>query len=579
MRARPDAEARAVRPRAVRRRVASVAFILVMVGCAQAQQLQSLEAVRRIAATGAIDVALDRIEANQPRNAADPEWGDWEILRFALLLRRGRNGDLLRRYEQIQRIALPDRTAAQSRFLAARAALNLQQFEAARAHYLRYFLIAEYGSSQYREARLAVIDSLVGTRDADDAYRAMLRFQQDFVPLRGDEAEHFASALIELQRFQDAATWLTQLDKNSPAAMLLRLRAGLIKPDAAIAQARAALAKGGGHSARTLLLAAGIAQNSMAIQIEARELRLNLSDGSTPLPQSAASLWDQYDEFGAQSANQLQLLRGDDRAWLARAETLSPAQPQLARSLWAHVAAHARNDEARIRALERIVSTLQDDKLPLTALHLFTFSDRHPIATLGERVRFQLGTLAAANKRAADAVRYWQGLASPAGLGPEEWRLRYAIVLFQASMPDQALEAARSLLAQYPTLAPESLARLLDLAVEALDTAQVKPAQGLLTLLLTRVQGANRTAALMALGRACELLGEHRQAAEAFLEAAIGSATPEAERGAIRARESAAANLARAGLEDDARAVYRWLATNVKDSATRERALQALKRY
>jgi transcriptional regulator GlxA family with amidase domain len=79
------------------------------------------------------------------------------------------------------------------------------------------------------------------------------------------------------------------------------------------------------------------------------------------------------------------------------------------------------------------------------------------------------------------------------------------------------------------------------------------------------------------LAKARELRGEFRAAADAYFNAAALYASPDADREALRAREWGAVNLAKAGLLDDARATYQWLAANAKDPAIRDSAARALK--
>jgi len=546
-----------------------------------AQNLNELDVARRIAHAGAVDLALARISQAQPRDPSAASWADWELLRLELLSRRGRDGDMLKRVVEFRNLALPERTAAQIWLLAARAAMRLGQTVQAREYYARFFLGADSAANEYRDARFAVIDSYLADRSTDDTYRSMLRFQQEFVPLRRDEAERFVSALIALGRVQEAATWLTKLDKASPSAAILRLRAGLITAGAAITQARSLLAKGAGEPALKLLLEAAAEEKNRAIEIEVYETRLNVARNgdSNSTAEQAASLWNHYNEVGPQTANQAQLLVGDDAAWIDRAERMTTTQPQLARSLLGHVAMNARAAEVRSRAQLQIITSLRAAKLPLTAWRLFADPQRFPLARLDNQVRFQLGSIAAEAKHPVDAVRYWQDLALPSGLNSQEWKVRYLTVLFQAGMADAGLAAARSLIALKPGLSPELRARLITLASDELGVWHVKSAEALFTMLLPLAIGGKRITVLQGIGKAREFAGNFRSAADAFLDAAALSPSPDSAREALLALESGAINLAKAGLLEDARAIYQWLAANAKDPTIRDNATQALKNH
>ena len=533
---------------------------------AAVQSVDTLEVARRMANSGAVDLALERVDQAQSiEPSSSPRWIEWELLRLELLWRRGRDAEVLKRIAFARNLALPDRPAAQLWLTAARSAQRLGEPAQARAFYVNYFLRSHSLTGEYRDARLAVIDTYLTEGNAEDAYRSILPTHHDFNTLRPAEVER-------------SAVWLPQLDKSSPAAAMLRLRTGLITPDAAAAQARAALAKGGGEGALELLASAAAAQKNRAVEVEVQEHRLQLvAPGSRDaIARQADRLWALYSEVGPHTANQAQLLVGDDAAWIERAMRMLAQQPQAARSLLGRIAAESRNEELRARAQSQLIASLRDARLALTALRLFADARRHPIAGLHPGVRFELGTLAMEQKQPAEAVRFWQGLAQPPGLSAPEWQLRNVSALFAAGAGDAALQSAKSLLAGPPAASPEVVSRLIGVASNALEAWQIKPAESLFALLLPVVQSAERINVLLGLARARELRGEFRAAADAYFNAAAMYAS-DAERESLRARESAAINLAKAGLLDDARATFQWLAANAKDPAIRENAARALK--
>ena len=556
--------------------LAAVAMVVAeTAGAAAVHNIEGLEIARRMAASGATELALQRVNLAQPLEPSAPQWVDWELLRLELLWRRGRDVEVLKRAAAARGLTLSDRAAAQFSLTAARSAQRLGENLQARAFYAMYFAHSHALTTEYRDARLAVISVYVQEGNAEDAYRSMLRFQQDFSPLRSEETERFVAALVTAGRAAEAVIWLPQLDKASPSAAMLRLRAGLITPEAAIAQARVLLAKGGGESALNLLALAAATQKNRAVEIEALEQRLHLAppEPRATLVRNAGGLWSMYAEVGQQIANQAQLLVGDDPAWIERAIRILPQQPHLARSLLGYLAAASKNEEARIRAQQQLIASLREAKLSLVALRLFSDQQGFPIVGLHPSVRMELGTLAATQKHAAEAVRFWQGLPPPPGAGGSEWRLRYVAALFAAGMVDDGLEAAKLATAG---AAPELVSRLITIAFDTLDAWQVKAAESLFALLLPLTNGGERVNVLLGLGKARELRGEFRAAAEAYFTAAAMYA-PEAERESLRARESGASNLAKAGMLDDARAAYQWLAANAKDPVVRDNAARALK--
>ena len=230
-----------------------------------------------------------------------------------------------------------------------------------------------------------------------------------------------------------------------------------------------------------------------------------------------------------------------------------------------------------MRAQSQLIASLRDAKLASTALRLFADPRRFPVAQLHPNVRFELGALAADQKHPEEALRFWQNLPQPPGMNAPEWRLRYVAALLAAGMMDAGLEGAKSALAGPPALPTELIGRWNKIASDALERWQLTAAESLFAMVLPLVQGPERINALLGLAKARELRGEFRAAADAYFNAAALYASPDADREALRAREWGAVNLAKAGLLDDARATYQWLAANAKDPAIRDSAARALK--
>jgi len=446
-----------------------------------AHDLEALEIARRMAASGAADLALERIELGQPKDSAAPGWPEWELLRLNVLYARNRHADVLKRTALLRERALPDPIASAIWSIAARAAIQEGQGAAARASLARAFLRVELKGHDYRQLRLLVIDTYLADRNVDDAYRSMLRFQQDFAPLNRDELALFVGGLIELDRASDAAQWLTQLDPASAYASLLRLRAGLMSVDAAIKQARGLLAKGTDDAAWRLLLAAGRAQNNRAIEVEVHEAQLNVTNRAErhAIGMRTNALWSLYQTAGQQAANKLQLLSGEDAQWMQHAGRLAVSQPQIARALFAVLALSARTADARESAQLQLVGALRDHKLPETALHLFSDQQRFPVSAMGQRARLQLGALAAEQRQGALAVRYWRDLPVPEGLSATEWRIRNVAVLFQAGMVDAGIATAKVLFEAKNALSHEQVRRLIGVATDAIEVWHVRAAEWL----------------------------------------------------------------------------------------------------
>lgn len=211
-------------------------------------------------------------------------------------------------------------------------------------------------------ARLVVIDSYLAEGQGETAFRAMLRFDQDYRPLDRAVAGHFVARLLDLGLPKEAVNWLAAIDDASPLKLRLRLHAGLVRPEAAIAQARPRAAKGGAQWWRVLADAAEKTGDG-ALAVEAQE---QLIDSGEP----AAGLWEAYEREARAAANQHKLLAGDDAAWLELARRLA-VRPARSRALLAYLSRHGAERETRLRAQVRHVHSLQQSGLERAAVQVY----------------------------------------------------------------------------------------------------------------------------------------------------------------------------------------------------------------
>lgn len=545
-----------------------------------AQQPDSLDIARRLARAGAVELAFARVEQDQPKDAKARGWSDWELLRIELLARRGADGEALKRIASLGDQADIARAAPEFWIWSAHSAVRAAQGSAARRLLSRILWVADPPPAAQREARLLVIESLLADAQVDHAYRSMLRFAQDYVPLRPEEAETFVAALIERGRAGDAVVWLPQLDAESALAALLRLQTGLLAPPAAVAQARTLLRRDTSDATWNLLLAAARAQKDLPLEIEAHEGQLGSAPrmSSAQVRERADALWKLYANAAVVFGNRANLLVGDEAAWFDRAASEHALEPRTARALWGHLALTSRDPTIRREATLRLIGSLSEARRPATALRLFADADRFAVAELDPRVRYQLGGIAVEQRIPAEAARFWRDLAPPQGVSARDWHGRYGAALFQAGMMDIGLRELKAMIDEKPPLGPDELRRLSALAEQATDEGHAREAVTLLSLLLPFAAGDGRTGVLLGLAHARELAGAYRDAADAYLQAATANEASKGAADAISAREAAARNLLRAGLRDDARAVYRWLAQHATDPVTRERAARALQR-
>jgi hypothetical protein len=538
-------------------------ILLALLLVVAAGSATALETARALAASGATRLALARVEQLQPKDPAAPSWREWEALRIELLAALGRHAEALQRVE-----ALPPGTPRPllraSLLAAARSGVAAGQGAAARRHAARVLWQLEPTPPEVRAARLVVIDSYVAEHQGDPAFRAMLRFQQDYAPLDRATAEHFVEALIGLDQQQNAVNWLASLDDGSPVKLLLRLKAGLEPPDGVIAQARAGLARNGNAGYWRVLSEAARSRKDPRLGVEAQEQLANAPlDGDKAAARLGAELWDAYRAGAQDAANRERMLSGDDASWADFAARRVASEPPLARAYYAHLVRQGRARETRFNAQLQLVFSLQQARLERAALRLFEDAAAEDVDT---QARYLLGAMAERASQPAVAAKFWKGLPPPPASGAEEWQARVAAAYWRADMGDAALETLRGLFSKAKALPQEAARQLAALAQEMAVAGKSAPADEVLRGLLPLTEPRQQRDILLALGRIAESGTRYQAAADYYLRSALlAGKAPDAL--ALQARLAAALNLVQAGYREDARAQFQWLLKNATDPA------------
>ena len=555
---------------------------LILSLCAAAAS--ALETARSLAASGAPHLALARVEQLQPREPSAPRWAEWEALRLALLVDLKRNDEALKRAAALPG-GVPSPALRSCLISAARAAVALGQGALARAYAARLLWQLDPAPAETRAVRLLVIDSYLAERQGESAFRAMLRYEQDYRPLERDTAARFVGALLDLQLDKEAVNWLASLEDAGATKLRLQLRTGLIGPDAAIARARAQLARlaksgGDGIDYWQVLAEAAARQGNGTLRIEALERLLNRpGENESRAPRtSAQELWQAYLAVAQAAANRDQLLAGDDIAWADHAARRLGASPQESRALFAYLARSGAAIDTRLGAQLQIAFSLYQGGLDYTALRLF--GDREIAAgALDPQARYLLGEIAETRNSPALAVRFWEGLAAPPTTGAADWRLRFATMQWRTGAVDSALDTLRALAKGGEPLPDSAAGRVLALAREMHVAGKPGAAEEALLTLQPLAAGGVALDMLYLLGEIAESTARFTRAADFYLRFALARAPQAPDARSVQARLAAAVNLARAGMREDARTQFQWVIGNSKDAAQVEIARRELARF
>ena len=542
--------------------------LIAMMAVSAAHAADEIAATRSLAEAGAIQLALQRVDMLQPASVTAPfpksaspvaNWADWERLRLQLLVSRGENDRLLQRVAAMP-AGVEAAVAADFHAVGARSAWTLGRGAAARDQAGRALWTAGTDATRLKELRLLVIRSLVMDGQADDAYRSMLRFQQDYRPLDAATATQFVDGLLQLKRVQEAVPWLGLLDERGPTKLRLRLHTGLLSPADAVTQARAGIARSEDPAWWRVLLDAAEKQPAPLLKIETLEQLLDRPEATAA---DASRLWEAYVVYARSAVNTHQLLAGDELSWMDFAQKRKEAEPVVARAYFAYLSREGRSESLRRSAQAQLVSSLMAARLPRMALQLFDAWPADP-ATLSADTRYQLGGAAEALQQHMRALQYRQGLPAPDGTAAAVWDLRMAGLALRAARGDVVSAITRQLAAASTPIPPAQLPEWIALAVQLGDHGMSAETQLLAGRIAPQADAAQARLLLSATARALESGSQPLLAAEYQLRLAASAAQPDA---AADYRLRAGFNLARGGLRDDARVQFEWVLKNARDPA------------
>jgi hypothetical protein len=552
-------------------------LVIAASGGVHAAATEDPTSVRAMLNAGAVELALARVDALQPKDTNAPQWAEWEGLRCEALAR-------MKRYDAVfaRANALPATATAAPLsscvLAAAQAALAMNEPAAARAHAAHLLWQRNPGAADTRAVRLAVIDSYIAERRGDEAFRSMLRFQQDYQPLDRMTAERFAESLLDLGLDREALNWIGRTDLVSPTLLRLQLRSASLTPDAVIAQARAALARNPEPAYWRAIQEAAVRAGNGSLQIEALERMLQAADTrDAAAVKESDRLWHAYAATAGEIGNREQLLTGDDAAWADYAARRLGSDAVLSRAFYGYLAREAQNPALRRDALLQLAFSLSSAGLDRTAIAL-TRSMSLDAEALDAQTRYLLGTLAAKRSDAALALKLWKGLPAPPSVDAAEWQLTLARTALQAGDVAASAESMQQLLEGRKSASADFAQNALDIAQEMLDLRALDAAQKVYEALVAVSTDMRAREALFGVGRVHELKGDANAAAAAYLRSALLVQAAAPDNLAYQARLLAALNLMRAGHKDDARAQFEWLLRNSKDAALTEAAKRGLNR-
>lgn len=545
----------------------------------------SLVRLQEIAAAGAPGLALQRLDARQPRAADDPDrWVEWERARIAILA-EARAWD--RAVERLRDLPPAAPEPFRRWALEHRAAFRLELGEADAARALLRDLIWTAGpgasSSELQRWRQLVIRSyLVGDR-IEDAVTALRRFDQDYADPPAEWAVLRTRVLLRSGRAREAVGRLPAdpADELQALALLARVRAGTDEAEA-IHSRVTALAREADRPAvqraRFWFVAAEAAAtlSDPGLRALALERAAALADRLPPTDTLFAvagdALWAAWLEYGLQAGNRDELLVGDDSAWFEAAEAALPQHPVRARSLLAVVAQRG-GPGNRARAHARLLELLREGEPGMAAArHAYLRARRYEdVESIPRNVRYQLVDDALRRNDVSQATRLLATLAQP----PEDvdefsWQLLRARVLILGGRIEEGVAELHRVLDENAELSGQPLDRFLQVVFDLQGAEEHEVALKLLRRIGLRDLPVKRRRELLYWQAESHKARErYREAAQLYLESATLTDPRGGDPWGQTALYQAAGALTEIGLIGDARRIYRRLLRATEDQARR----------
>jgi len=540
-----------------------------------------LAELSRLAKGGASQLALALIAEHQPSfdQGAD-KWQRWERVRLRIMQEHGRWSELADHIATYP-TEVPDEFsdwAAQHR---ANALINASRYVEAR-QLLRDLIWQTSDEGAVEVARLAqlrrlVMESYLEEGNIDDAYAAMLRYQQDYSEQSHEALLLRARVLLAADRAAESLALLKRMKPQGIVDALLALATIRSGGDAAkvLKQARSIVVEEEDEQQRWLWLgvmaeaAEKIDSNANLVIAMERMLQLG-SSIRIPLSErrlfslSPDLLWQGYLGYAERIANREQILLGDDAAWLKEAERTETLYPVRKRSLYVMLAINGTSQSMRDRAHQAIMAQFdamgEEGQVLLHGLYLDSerYAERW---RLPQVIAYRLVDEAIKGGDLPLASSLLQHLPEPPGDTERfSWQMRRAKVFLLAGDYEETDKLLSALMPSAAALGDQQRDQVVQLLFDLQKVNEHERAFRLLSQMYQSVPAIKLKRELlfwMADSRKAQAM--HTDAARYYLQSATLDDNNSMDPWAQTARYQAAKSLTEAGLNRDAAYIYREL--------------------
>jgi len=525
---------------------------------------------------GATQLALRVLEASQPAQSDMEAWVKWEQRRFEILVT---DDNLAGMVERIGKLPQDFPPAQLRKLLDTAAEVALEHGDGATARIYLNRLLVKYGDDKNAvpEWRERIIRSYLAEDNVADAGIAMELYRKEFNPRSRDWQYLYARVLLRTGDYKAAAKLMAT--QRTFEGRLLELAADLRGDKESVKrvlrEGRQLAADTRKHddlnpSVWSVLAEAGAISDDKVLRAQALEQALPVDDPLFKV--KADDLWDAYVAVAEGLGNKANLLVGDDDAWYKLAARFKDNAPYKTRAVYALIALRSQSGEHSARAHYKLLTSLYDARLGVTAQRLYTASDRYAnLADVPPVVRYYLSDKAFHAFDIKLSASMVEGLDQPPpGQSEEEWALRRARLSVYAGDYARGIDITGQVLERAGKLDDETADRIIQIPFDL----QAAGRNGEAYALFERIhqQAATKkiqreTLFWMADARSAQ--GRPEEAAELYLRSAVYKQPDGSDIWGQTARFNAGEALSKAGLVKDAERVYRALLKITEDPKRR----------
>jgi hypothetical protein len=545
--------------------------------------------INELVKLGVPGLALRFVDSKQPALEMNnlSEWLWWEQKRIQLLQRLQHWLNIIDRINAQKvlwasgEVAAYDKNWFLTQRVKAHQKLNHHSQALSQLQSLIWHIDAYVDSDTISSWRRLIIRSYMNMKKIEDAQRAMRRYLQDYGSASNSNDTQWkllqAQLLMRTGRYQEIIQLLQSAENIEEENLLLvaKIKAHVISAESVILQtSEKLLDENISEDHRSVyhyaLLLSSIENGNLRLQIEALEDLLSRADLS--YLQSVFSdvnkhvdvdkLWQAYQDYGFQKANQDNLLRGDDEAWYLKAGNLFEGNSLYAKILYVVLAFNAQQQHHKNIAFQQFIALLEKDKVDLELVNkLFMQSKRiSNIELIPAAVRYRLVDYALSHADLKTAATLMEKLQqAPEGETAFDWGLRRARILILGGQYKEGFQVLNSLAKADIEITELQIDQYMQVVFDLQNIKQHDLALSAFAKLDQYPQDA-KLQREMAYWKAesYQAKGEYEQAAYLYLKSAKpldDTYDPWYHTASFKAAES----LAEAKLIDDARKRYVWL--------------------